>query len=243
MFRSIVLTYWTAMRTKAPDGGRTFTELARRAQIAQCAAEAIAEVGYADASMAEIARRAGVAKSVVSYHFSDKAGLMGEVLRTALATYAKFMEPRMAVAASASDQLRAYLTGTAGYAVEPRRLHVAVIEIALNGAATRPSPRSRLTRPRPTGCPSSRRCPCRDQSPRLRTSCARGSATGSSATSTWRWWRGWCAPGSPPTWRCGNVTTLAPTSGPTPRSWCASSTSESGCDRETPPGTEAGGIS
>ena len=57
------------MRAKAPDGRRTFTDLARRAQIAQCAAEAIAEVGYADASMAEIARRAGVAKSVVSYHF------------------------------------------------------------------------------------------------------------------------------------------------------------------------------
>jgi AcrR family transcriptional regulator len=58
--------------------------------------EAHTEVGYADASMAEIARRAGVAKSVVSYHFSDKDGLMREVLRTALATYAKFMEPRTA---------------------------------------------------------------------------------------------------------------------------------------------------
>ncbi len=70
-------------------------------------AEAIAEVGYADASMAEIARRAGIAKSVVSYHFSDKTELMSEVLRTALATYAKFMEPCMAVAASASYKLQA----------------------------------------------------------------------------------------------------------------------------------------
>jgi TetR/AcrR family transcriptional regulator, fatty acid metabolism regulator protein len=123
------------MRTKASDGGRTFTDLARRAQIARCAAEAIAEVGYADASIAEIARRAGIAKSVVSYHFSDKAELMGEVLSTALATYAKFMEPRLAVAASASDQLRAYLTGTAEYAVEHRSLHAAVIEIALNATS------------------------------------------------------------------------------------------------------------
>src|ERR1700746_1264946 len=104
MFRPIVLSYWTAMRTKASDGGRTFTDLARRAQIAQCAAEALTEVGYADASMADIARRAGVAKSVISYHFSDKEELMGEVLRTALATYAKFMEPRMAVAGSVSDK-------------------------------------------------------------------------------------------------------------------------------------------
>jgi TetR/AcrR family transcriptional regulator, fatty acid metabolism regulator protein len=123
------------MRTKASDGGRTFTDLARRAQIAQCAAEALAEVGYADASMAEIARRAGVAKSVVSYHFSDKEGLLGEVLRTALATYARFMEPRMAVATSAFDKLRAYLTGTASYIVKHRSLHLAVIEIAFNATS------------------------------------------------------------------------------------------------------------
>jgi TetR/AcrR family transcriptional regulator, fatty acid metabolism regulator protein len=123
------------MRTKASDGRRTFTDLARRAQIAQCAAEAITGVGYADASMAEIARRAGVAKSVVSYHFSDKADLMGEVLRTALATYAEFMEPRMAGATSVSDKLRAYLTGTADYVTAHRSLHVAVIEIAFNATS------------------------------------------------------------------------------------------------------------
>src|ERR1700678_1299929 len=136
MFRPIVLNYWTVMKTKASDGRRTFADLARRAQIAQCAAEAIAELGYADASMAEIARRAGAAKSVVSYHFADKAWLMGEVLRTALATYAKFMESRMAGATSAFDKLRAYLTGTADYAAEHRSLHVAVIEIAFNATST-----------------------------------------------------------------------------------------------------------
>jgi TetR/AcrR family transcriptional regulator, fatty acid metabolism regulator protein len=123
------------VRTRTSDNRRTFTELARRAQIAECAAEAIAEVGYADASMAEIARRAGVAKSVVSYHFSDRADLMGEVLRTAMATYATFMEPRMARATSASDKLRAYVVGTADYVVEQRSMHVAVIEIALNATS------------------------------------------------------------------------------------------------------------
>ena len=123
------------MRTRRSDNQRTFTELARRAQIAGCAAEAIAEVGYAGASMAEIARRAGVAKSVVSYHFSDRAELMGEVLRTAMAAYATFMEPRMARATSASDKLRAYVVGTADYVVDQRSLHVAVIEIGLNATS------------------------------------------------------------------------------------------------------------
>jgi TetR/AcrR family transcriptional regulator, fatty acid metabolism regulator protein len=123
------------VRTRTSDNRRTFTELARRAQIAECAAAAIAEVGYADASMAEIARRAGVAKSVVSYHFSNRADLMGEVLRIAMATYATFMEPRMARATGASDKLRAYVVGTADYVVEQRSMHVAVIEIALNATS------------------------------------------------------------------------------------------------------------
>jgi AcrR family transcriptional regulator len=123
------------MRAKASDGGRTFTEMARRAQIVRCTVEALAEVGYADASMAEIARRAGIAKSVVSYHFSDKEGLMGEVLRTALATYAAFMAPRLAAATSAPGKLRAYLTGAADYVTEHRALHVAVLEIAFNATS------------------------------------------------------------------------------------------------------------
>jgi TetR/AcrR family fatty acid metabolism transcriptional regulator len=128
------------MRAKAATGNRTFTEVARRSQIAQCAAEAIAELGYADASMAEIARRAGIAKSVVSYHFADKAELMREVFRSALEAYEAFMKPRMATEVSASAQLRAFLTGTAAYAVAYPALHTAVIQIALNATASDGTP-------------------------------------------------------------------------------------------------------
>jgi AcrR family transcriptional regulator len=128
------------MRSKAATGSRTFTEVARRSQIAQCAAEAIAELGYADASMAEIARRAGIAKSVVSYHFGDKAELMGEVFRTAFDVYEAFMKPRIAAEASASAQLRAFVTGTAAYALAHPALHTAVIQIALNATASDGTP-------------------------------------------------------------------------------------------------------
>lgn len=128
------------MRPKAATGSRTFTEVARRSQIARCAAEAIAELGYADASMAEIARRAGIAKSVVSYHFRDKAELMGEVFRTAFDAYEAFMQPRIAAEASASAQLRAFVTGTAAYAVAHPALHTAVIQIALNATASDGTP-------------------------------------------------------------------------------------------------------
>lgn len=85
--------------------------------------------------MAEIARRAGIAKSVVSYHFENKEELMTEVVRVALATYAEFMQPRVSAATSAHDRLRAYLTGTAAYILERHSLHAAVIEIAFNATS------------------------------------------------------------------------------------------------------------
>lgn len=40
----------------------------------------MAEVGFQGASLAEIARRAGVSKGVVSYHFAGKEELLGQVL-------------------------------------------------------------------------------------------------------------------------------------------------------------------
>lgn len=48
-------------------GEPTFIEAARRAQIVQCASDAIDELGFERASLAEIAKRAGISKSVISY--------------------------------------------------------------------------------------------------------------------------------------------------------------------------------
>lgn len=65
---------------EASSNSPTFTERARRAQILTCAVEAIAEFGFGRASLAEIARRAGVSKGVVSYYFTSKAELLAQVV-------------------------------------------------------------------------------------------------------------------------------------------------------------------
>jgi TetR/AcrR family fatty acid metabolism transcriptional regulator len=70
----------TLRSKKASSGSPTFTETARRAQILRCAIEAIAESGYGRASLAEIARRAGVSKGVVSYYFASKDELLAQVV-------------------------------------------------------------------------------------------------------------------------------------------------------------------
>jgi len=94
-----------------PDGQeeRSFIETARRAQIVECAILVIAELGYSNASLAEIARRAGVSKGVISYHFAGKDELIQEVVNVVLEKGAAVMLPRISAEHSASGMLRAYI--------------------------------------------------------------------------------------------------------------------------------------
>ena len=58
------------MRTKkTPDGQKrpSFIEAARRAQLIESAIETIATLGYVHASLAQVAKRAGISKSVITY--------------------------------------------------------------------------------------------------------------------------------------------------------------------------------
>jgi TetR/AcrR family transcriptional regulator, fatty acid metabolism regulator protein len=128
------------MKSKQEGQDRTFIEEARRAQIVQCAADVIAESGYGKATMAEIAKRAGIAKSVISYHFDDKNDLMRELVQTAVAKYAQILEPRMAAEPSAPGKIRAFLAGSGEFMTAHRNMNLAILEIGFNAldAAVRP---------------------------------------------------------------------------------------------------------
>ena len=79
----------------------TFTEQARRAQIVSAAITTIAEVGYRNASFAQIAKRAGLSSTgLISYHFASKDELIGEVVVTVLVDLGAFMTDRMQAAAA-----------------------------------------------------------------------------------------------------------------------------------------------
>lgn len=95
-----------------PDGQqRSFIEEARRRQIIASTVEVIAEVGYGNASLARIAKHAGISKGVISYHFDGKDELMSQVVIQLYISGAEFMAPVVAAAAAAGPgaALHAYL--------------------------------------------------------------------------------------------------------------------------------------
>jgi TetR/AcrR family fatty acid metabolism transcriptional regulator len=79
-------------------GASTFTQRKRRDQLVDCTIDAIAELGFARASVGEVARRAGVSKGVVTYHFAAKEDLIRAVIADVIGSMAEFLEPRLMAA-------------------------------------------------------------------------------------------------------------------------------------------------
>lgn len=98
----------------------------------QCAIDLIAEVGYPQASQAKIAERAGIAKSVVLYHFANKDELVGEIVTSVFTQAAAVMIPAITAATSASDKLAAYIDSNGKFLSEHRRSAVALFEISVS---------------------------------------------------------------------------------------------------------------
>ncbi|MFE0028364.1 TetR/AcrR family transcriptional regulator [Amycolatopsis sp. NPDC059021] len=93
------------------QGGRTFIESARRAQIVDAAIEVIADQGYAGASFAKIAKQAGLSSTgMISYHFKGKDDLIREVVAEVLRVNGEFLLSKMDTETSILGRLRLYIT-------------------------------------------------------------------------------------------------------------------------------------
>jgi TetR/AcrR family transcriptional regulator, fatty acid metabolism regulator protein len=111
---------------------QTFTQLKRRDQLVECAIDAIVEVGFQHTSVAEVARRAGVSKGVVTYHFPAKDELISAVVGDVLTTMVTYLEPRLRGAepeAFPERYLRAYVAAWAGFLRTNSRPVIALVRI------------------------------------------------------------------------------------------------------------------
>lgn len=108
----------------------TFTEAARRRQIVAAAIETIAELGYARASFAQIARRAGLSSpGLISYHFANKDDLISQVVAEVYATGGEVVHPNSADTTSAWLALRGYLEGSLTFYATHRTHLRALVQI------------------------------------------------------------------------------------------------------------------
>ena len=93
-----------------------------------CAVEVIAEEGFAQASLSRIAQRAGVAKSVVLYHFANKEELVEQVLMAVSMASAADLPARLAGVRTARDKLRVLLETLIGFIDAHRTQSLAALE-------------------------------------------------------------------------------------------------------------------
>ncbi len=123
------------MRIKHKPGGQnrpTFTEVARRAQIIECAIETIATLGYGQASLAQIAQRAGISKGVIVYYFASKEELIEQIVTEIYTAAVQAVTPQIIAQPTATLMLQAYIRSAVEYIGTQRLRMVALLEIALN---------------------------------------------------------------------------------------------------------------
>ncbi|HTK07898.1 MAG TPA: TetR/AcrR family transcriptional regulator [Ktedonobacteraceae bacterium] len=145
---SIHMCYILTMRTKDKSDGQnhpTFTETARRAQIIECTIETIATMGYAQASLAQIARRAGISKGVIAYYFNSREELIEKVVEEVYTAGASFMGPQIVAQSTATSKLQTYIRTNVDYISTHRMQVIALVEIMFNLRTEDGKPRYDLT--------------------------------------------------------------------------------------------------
>jgi AcrR family transcriptional regulator len=115
-----------------PAKNRSFAETARRAQIVDCAIDTIAEMGFAKASVDQIAKRVGVSKGVITYHFPNKEEIVDAIIEAVGAAGRTYIEPRIKAETSAAGRLRAYIESHLEFIEAHRKPLIAMFEIAMN---------------------------------------------------------------------------------------------------------------
>lgn len=119
------------MRSKNGTGGQgpSFIEQARRAQIIDATLHTVAEHGFANASLAKIAKRAGISKSVILYHFANKEEVLQSALEDFFAATEAHMRPRISAETTASGRLATWITSQISFFTENRIGFMAMAEI------------------------------------------------------------------------------------------------------------------
>jgi AcrR family transcriptional regulator len=114
---------------------RTVASTARRAQILDATIAVIAGEGFARASFARIAERAGLSSTrLISYHFAGKDELVLALVEHVVDGIGRHVGALVRAEATAAGRLRAYVEGVVGYADTHRAPMSALLQVVTSGA-------------------------------------------------------------------------------------------------------------
>jgi TetR/AcrR family fatty acid metabolism transcriptional regulator len=111
------------------DQARSFIERARRAQIIDCAIDVIAERGLTSATLAEIAKRAGVSKGVISYHFAGKNELIQQVVESVYGEAFSQIFEAMEREETAAGKLSTYISANLDFMQKNHKRMLAMVQV------------------------------------------------------------------------------------------------------------------
>jgi AcrR family transcriptional regulator len=133
LFDRVLYNLTMRSKNKTSDQDKlSFIETARRAQIIECAIETVAKLGYAQASLAQIAKQAGISKGVISYYFAGKDELLEQIIIEVYAAGARFMAPQIEAQSTATSMLSTYIRTNCMFIGTHQMQMMAIMEIMSN---------------------------------------------------------------------------------------------------------------
>src|SRR5690625_855903 len=108
---------------------QSFITEARREQIIEAAINTLDEIGFVKASLAQIAKRAGISTALISYHFAGKNDLMDHLLITLLDKSTSYILQKVHQEKTPNEKLKAFIHASLEYQVAHPAHHTALIEI------------------------------------------------------------------------------------------------------------------
>lgn len=107
----------------------------------ECAIDTMSELGYARSSLAEIAKRAGISKGVIAYHFTSKNELTEQVVLELFGRAGRLIGTRLEEASTATAALRGYLEANLAFIGANPDLVRVLTDIVMNFRDADGSPR------------------------------------------------------------------------------------------------------
>src|SRR5688572_28300706 len=114
------------------DSKQSFIAEARRTQIVEAAIKTLDEIGYVQASLAQIAKRAGISTALISYHFTDKDDLMNHVLVNLLEGSTSYILERVRQESTPHEKLDVFILASLAYQGTHPAHNSALLEIIFN---------------------------------------------------------------------------------------------------------------